>query len=776
MHPHPKSPSQIITSFVLIILLAIPLDAAGPLKPELSDAAAQNLAGQANPQGEKKNTTQTSINVTVNALSNRHTISPYVYGVNFPNDTTYIQQSGATLVRWGGNASTRYNWKNFDTNAANDWYFDNRTFGSPPLYQDSTQFLSNVVGAGGFPIMTIGMLPWAAKDATSYSFSVGKYGAQCGVNPYNSDDGNGVKTDCFTNVTGNDPNDAHVPLLDQPGVGDPPGTVYRNQWVSALAGNYGAAPHFYNMDNEIDIWGSTHRDVHPNPSGYDEMENVFLTEAAGVKMWDPKAVRFGPVSCCWWFYWNGANNNDKNAHGGIDFLPWWINEIAWSDKVSGKRSLDVFDIHAYPDTPDMSTWTQSQKQALALRIFRDYWDPTYVSESSSINQPWVTQMQPNKTIPFRIPRLRAIANAVYPNTPVSITEWNAALAGESDFSTALADADAWGIMGRERVYAASRWVAADPSTPAYLTLQLFRNYDGAHHGFGNISVSATNTGDPNLFSSYAALNTAGTTLTLLAINKDPSATDSTQVTLTGFTPSQVTSYTLSQANPTKIVASTKQNWTGSWSFAPYSATLLVITGSTTQKPGSEWDLNPETTMIPASGKTTLHPRIVSGSSTVTLTSVQSDSGVTMAIKQPVVSKSQQGSISVTAGSASGFYHFTVTGNDSSGVTQTQSGWILVGNPAATFTKSGNGQIGPPGGQLTLSVTLNPGQSAGTAQGATVLFTTTGGTLSARMVRTDSSGKASVVLTLPNSPGKVQVTAQGPFGLGYPGATFTETAQ
>jgi len=148
MHPHPKSPSQIITSFVLIILLAIPLDAAGPLKPELSDAAAQNLAGQANPQGEKKNTTQTSINVTVNALSNRHTISPYVYGVNFPNDTTYIQQSGATLVRWGGNASTRYNWKNFDTNAANDWYFDNRTFGSPPLYQDSTQFLSNVVGAG----------------------------------------------------------------------------------------------------------------------------------------------------------------------------------------------------------------------------------------------------------------------------------------------------------------------------------------------------------------------------------------------------------------------------------------------------------------------------------------------------------------------------------------------------------------------------------------------------------------------------------------------------
>jgi hypothetical protein len=80
---------------------------------------------------------------------------------------------------------------------------------------------------------------------------------------------------------------------------------------------------------------------------------------------------------------------------------------------------------------------------------------------------------------------------IYPNTPLSFTEWNASFAGESDFSTALADAEAYGIMGRERLYLASRWVAPVPANPNYLALKLYRNYDGQHHTFAPISVSDT---------------------------------------------------------------------------------------------------------------------------------------------------------------------------------------------------------------------------------------------------------------------------------------------
>src|SRR5580658_9509986 len=741
----------------------------------------------ANAQSKSAHTSQkitrstTSVSVTIDALSNRHAISEYVYGGAYPQSASAISDSGLTLVRWGGDATSRYNWKLFTDNAANDYYFED--FGYTEINDgSSTQFISDVKSAGSHPLMTMVMLPWVANTAEiasppndHWSFSVAKYGPQCSVDPYNTDAGDGLKTDCATPLTAN-PTDANVEILDQPGTNDPAGTVYRNQWAAALAAAFGTAPHFYDMDNEIDIWGSTQRDVHPQPTAYNEMRDTYIAEADALKGWDPKAIRLGPVSCCWWFYWNGANNNDKGAHAGVDFLPWWLNEVYWHDQVAGARSVDVFDIHAYPDGPDTSGYTQAQKQALSLRIYRDYWDPKYVSESSTINQQWTTFIQPKKRTPFRIPRMRAILNMIYPGTPLSFTEWSAAFAGESDFSTALADADAYGILGRERMYLASRWVAPLPTNPNYQALKLYRNYDGQHDTFATTSVSATNDGNPDFFSSYGALNSAGTTLTLMVINKRPQASVQTQFTVNGFTPTQVTTYTLSPKSPTKIVASSPKAWTSSMKFAPYTATLLVVTGSIPATPSADWDLNPDTTMVPARGTTVLQPKIVSGSGTVTLGTPQSDSGITLLVTQPNVTPTQDGSITVTAGTAPGFYQFTVPSTDNTGVVETQSGWIVVGNPPATFTKTGDHQKGQPGGQLNLSVTLNPGKSGGSAAGGTVLFTSNKGTLSNRIVDTGSNGNAAVVLTLPANPGTVHVTAEGQFGLGHPVATFTETVE
>ncbi len=740
-----------------------------------------------NSAGESANSSQVpatptsssaSVHVTVNVLTDRHPISPYVYGGAYPQNASTITDSGLSVVRWGGNATSTYNWQLHTDNADSDWYFEDFNY-TEIGDADSSQFIQDVRAAGSNPLMTMVMLPWVAQSTENnnghWSFSVAKYGAQCSVDPYNPDAGNGLKTDCSTPLTA-DPNDAYFPLLDQPGSSDPPGSVYRNQWAVALAAAFGGAPHFYDMDNEIDIWGSTHRDIHPSPSAYNELRDTYLAEARALKTWDPAAIRLGPVSCCWWFYWNGANNNDKAAHGGVDFLPWWLNEVYWQDLIAGTRSVDVFDIHAYPDTPDTSNFTTAEKQALALRIYRDYWDPTYVSESSSINQPWASQIQPNRTIPFRIPRMRALLNTIYPNTPLSITEWSAEIVSASDFSTALGDADAYGILGRERVYLASRWTAPSPGNPNYLALKLFTNYDGAHHGFGTISVSAINDADPSLFSSYAALNSSGTALTVLVLNKDPQNTVSVQFALDSFTAKSVVSYTLAASAPNAITASASHAWNSVISFAPYSATLLVIGGSMAQSPASEWDLNPDVITVPANGTVTLQPKITSGSANVTLTSQQSDSGISVALTQASVTPAQTGTITITAGSSAGFYHFSITASDTSGVTQTKDGWILVGNSPATFTKTGDNQTAARGTQIALSVNLNPGSSGGTNQGATVYFTTDAGTLSAPLVTTDANGNAAVTLTLPPAPGVVNVTAQGQYELGHPVAVFIETAQ
>lgn len=751
----------------------------------------------------------TSVTVSIDTLSNRHPISPYVYGGAYPKDAPTITDSGMTVVRWGGDATSRYNWKTYTNNAGNDWYFSD--YGYTEINDgDSAQFITDVIKAGSSPLMTFIMLDWVSSadqtnaDGRLHSFSVAKYGPQCGHDPYDADAGNGVKSDCSTNVTGNDPNDANVALIDESTSTCPstsPCTLYRNEWAAALATAFGTAPHFYNMDNEPEIWGSTHRDVHPAPSGYEELRDTYIHVASELKTWDPQAIRLGPITCCWWFYWNGASGNDRLAHASQDFFPWWLNEVYWRDQISGTPSVEVVDVHAYPEGPDTSTYTLAQKQALNARIYREYWDPTYTSESSDINQVYTTYIQPNHAIAFRVPRLRALINTNYPGLPLSITEWSAEFAGDTqaardaDFSTAIGDADAYGILGRERVYLASRWTAPAPANPNYQALKLYANYDGAHHMFGTTSVSATHNADPNLFSVYAALGAGGTPLTIMVLNKDPGNSANVTFNLPNFTAGSYTAYTLSPSSPNAIVTSTGAG-IGSLTFAPYSVTLLVVTGAPHSVPAAEWDLNPDVIMVPAGGTVTLNPviTVAKTGATVTLSAPTIDSGGgTITIPTPNLTQTPltgHGVINVTAGTTPGFYHITVTGTDSTKVAQIQGGWILVGNSPATLAKTTDPQTGAVNTPVTLAVTFNPLTSQGaapgapTASGATVRFTTDAGTLSggttgsstSQLVTTNSSGVAAITLTLPGTAGPVHVTAEGPFQLGHPVATFTETAQ
>jgi len=782
----------------------------------------------------------TNIDVTVNVLANQHGISPYIFGGSFPKDTTTIQNgdpgfSGPLMVRWGGNGSSTYNWQLQTYNAASDSYFEDFPFcglGGPATNSsctdgDSVQFIKDVGNAGGLPVMTLPMLPWVAQSAEAggnghWSFSVSRDGAQCHTDPQNADAGDGIAltANCNTQPTyltasASDINDAYVPLLDDHSQTCTAGAncVYRSDWVAAMAAAFSPSTpsglHFYDMDNEMDIWGSTHRDIHPSPSGYDEMANVYLTEAGKLKGWDPHAVRLGPVSCCWWYYWNGANTNDKAAHAGEDFLPWWLNQIYWQDQISGARSLDAFDIHAYPDATTTGSngnpLPKSQLQALATSIYRDYWDPTFVSPSSTINQQSATNIQPNKTIPFRLPRLRAIVNTVYPGTPLSITEWSAAFAGESDFSTALGDADAYGILGREEVYLATRWMMPNPANPNYWVLLLYTNASGLHNGgfstIGSASVSDTNNGDPDLFSSYAATGGAG--LSIMVINKDPQNAAQVEFTISNFTPTTYQSYALVSSSPTTIEVTRSHPWSATQMFAPYSVTLLAISGSAANQPAAFWGLNPDAVMVPAGGTASLQATgsqvngggVVPPPFSVTLSSAVFDAyegaaacAANIALTNPTITATQPAQLTVNAPGTPGFCHVTLTGTDNNGVTETQGGWIVVGNPAASLAiTGGNNQAGTHGTTLpvALAVNLTPGASGGAspASGASILFNTNAGTLtngtttgSRIIVRTDGSGAASATLTLPAGEQNVTVTAEGPYGLGHPMVTFTETSQ
>jgi hypothetical protein len=217
-------------------------------------------------------------------------------------------------------------------------------------------------------------------------------------------------------------------------------------------------------------------------------------------------------------------------------------------------------------------------------------------------------------------------------------------------------------------------------------------------------------------------------------------------------------------------------------------TLLVITGTSSNVPAAEWDLNPDTIRIAAGGRITLHPKLVSGSATLALSLGTADSGITPSLTGATVSGSQSGSVLITAGNTPGFYHFNVKASDGT----TQGGWIVVGNPPASLAATaGAAQTAPAGTVLpvNLTVTLSPGQSGGSQAGASIFFSTTGGSLqnvqvgsekvfagSKVIAVTNSSGMATVKMTLPSTAGSVQVRAEGPYDLGHPTVTMTETAQ
>jgi tetratricopeptide (TPR) repeat protein len=80
-----------------------------------------------NSAGESANSTEasatpeasvTQVQVTVDVLADRHPISPYVYGGAYPQDGAHVTDSGMTVVRWGGDATSTYNWQAQTYNAA----------------------------------------------------------------------------------------------------------------------------------------------------------------------------------------------------------------------------------------------------------------------------------------------------------------------------------------------------------------------------------------------------------------------------------------------------------------------------------------------------------------------------------------------------------------------------------------------------------------------------------------------------------------------------------
>ncbi|KIM28564.1 glycoside hydrolase family 44 protein [Serendipita vermifera MAFF 305830] len=421
-------------------------------------------------------------------------ISPLIYGVNWPPSASYIQQLGVTVSRWGGNAVTAYNPFGDFTNAAADWFYENRNADAG----NANTWIGWIKGAGSQAMMTIPALDWVAKDSTSYSYPKTIYPDQQKFDPYNADAGNGLFPNGSYVQPTTDPNRAYVPW----------NTTAARTWLSGLTNK----PEFLFIDNEIEIAHGTHQDMHPAPMSYDEELSRVVQYAKVAKDALPNAKVAAPSTCSWWFYWTSAvGYTDNAAHGNVDFLPWFLAQMKAASTTAGKRLLDYLDIHYYFQ-PDLSANDDAAK-ALRLRMTRSLWDPTYVDES------WVgtnvQNHQPNGAAVWLIPRMKQLISANYPGTKLSISEWSSTADG--DITGGLVTADVLGIFGRYGVDVATYWANPDAKGPVGLAYWLYRG-SGTYFGNTGVQVNLATSNAANTYGVYAA--TEGGKLSIVIVNKD----------------------------------------------------------------------------------------------------------------------------------------------------------------------------------------------------------------------------------------------------------------
>ena len=421
------------------------------------------------------------VQVTVSVHAQGRTISPYIYGVAAA-PANALQTLGATSDRWGGDNTTRYNWVLGDTsNAARDWYFQNVGQVSTPS-SGADSFIDGAHQGGAAPLITIPAMGWVANA---------NIGARSAGVPAQ---GGAPLTPGGSAIAGYDPaaNQALTSVasyaVDPGNLAAAPSTtgpVYQNQWVYYLEHKYGAdGVPFYAIDNEPDLWCETDTDVHPACMSYDQMVSMFLQYATAVHQQAPQAQILGPVVSGWtgMFYSsldrgtdNFATHADREAHGGEAFLPWWLAQVHKADQKSGVRTLDILDVHWYPQGENVySSADDPITAALRIRSVRSLWDPTY-TDQSWINQPVDL-----------IPRLQGWVAQDYPGTKVGISEYN--FGGEQSASGAVALAEALGTFGQQGLYLADYWTYPPLGSPAAAAFELYRNYDGRGATFGDVSV------------------------------------------------------------------------------------------------------------------------------------------------------------------------------------------------------------------------------------------------------------------------------------------------
>ena len=480
-----------------------------------------------NSAGESANSNQASatptggsgtppdVTITINPAIAKP-ISPYIYGINFYSSSDGPAQT-FTFDRAGGNRWTAYNWETNASNAGSDYLYesDNYLSSSTTPAEAVRTFIAGDQSAGLASLMTVQLQGLVAGDES---------GPVSVANP--------PDLTRFKQVVDKKSAVSSLPFTLTPPTTD--ANVYMDEFLWALDQKFsgqsifGSNPTtqhtFVQLDNEPELWNSTHLEVqghNPVTSGNYISKTIALAEA--IKDQFPNVLIFGPVHYGFEGIYSWQGELSATPTGNNWFPDKYLPAIKAASTTYGKPLVDVYDFHWYSEATDGSgnrvtnlsgpTLTDAQVQAI-VQSPRSLWDTTYTENS------WITADVLGGPI-YILGRLQSRIAAENPGMKLSTTEYNNG--GGLHVAGTLAQADNLGIFGAQGLFAASLWPLSSNEPYILAGFRAFRDFDGANSNFGDTSLQATSSNVANVVV-YASLDSSTPgRVVFVAINRSTSS-------------------------------------------------------------------------------------------------------------------------------------------------------------------------------------------------------------------------------------------------------------
>jgi len=490
-------------------------------------------------------------------------ISPYIYGTNFYSGNT-SPQPNFTFDRDGGNRWTAYNWVNNGSNAGSDYFYENDDYlcngscdASIPAEAVRT-FIAADHTAGLASLVTFQMQGYVSVDANTFQVPM----------PF-------PNLTYFRPVVSKKSSASNLPFTLTPPPASTDKNVYMDEFAWALDqkfsgmnifGGNPAHPTFISLDNEPDLWSSTHQEIQGSTnissanfiaktvtlsSALKDLKVPYPTEFSSVMIFGPVNYGFNGI-----YSWQGDPTLSPTPNGADWFVDKYLAGIKAASFTYGAPLVDVYDFHWYSEATDGTTrvinmtgssLTDAQVQAI-VQSPRSLWDTTFQEDS------WITNSVLGGPI-YILGRLQAKIAAENPGMKISISEYENG--GFNHIAGTVAEADNLGIFGSLGVFAANFWPPNGTYSYALAGFEAYRDFDGAGSNFGDTSLQSTSS-DVRSVVVYASLDSAA--------------------------PSRVVFVAINRSNASKVTAINGQNLRGTAHL--YQMTATTAAGQTVVQPVS----------------------------------------------------------------------------------------------------------------------------------------------------------------------------------------------